>query len=812
MAAAGTEVERLIVRIVGDASSFLKTFQQAASAAAHFAGSVKATFSAVGDAVASAGEAVARHSVGAFADFDQAMTESTSIMRGLTDGQLARMKEAVFELSSKHAKGPADLAKSFYFMASAGLSAEESINSLQLVTRFATAGAFDIQKATDMLTASMNALGMKSDDANVTFANMTRISDVLVRATTLAQGSTEQFAQALTRDAASVAKQYNIPLEETVATLAAFHDANIKGAMAGNTFGRMIRLLMAASARKGDLHKQLGFSVFDDNTGKLRAIPDIMQNLGESLARMTPQMRSATLTAMGFQVLSQKALGPLFGESSKIRNYTKALNEAGGETDRVAQKQMASFTNQAKIMWNTITILAIELGEKLAPSLRAAGDVVRTAAMWFRKLDPATKATVYWWVQAGLAVAGLTAGVKALAAALGFLGVAKLIATAVWFRIALEFVVLKAAMLAFTVAMGLVKIAFAAGGIMLALPTMVAIGAAAVVAGVALYAVFRAAKDVFGLFASANYSNVLGQVGGILGGWWEMLKNVAQVARTDLPAAWGLLKAGLAVALSQVRDALPPLWTLITRGFDLAWTYAAARFRYHFLTAFVSVMEWLGGKVMAMARAVTPEGLADVLLGKGEKKDGPLKQAEKDANTAAKAYKRFRTALGGFDVPESQRTKDLKADFDKLNAATREAKVIKGFGFVEDLPPDHLLKNLTAGANAAGQAVKQGLAVPLTDVMGLLKGVDAVAYGSSAALTRLGEMSEAIWGEGKAKGRRKGPPGGAQAKGPDAAGAEKTQDKLLQEAQKQTDILEQLRDEGGRLGEGAEVAGLFDPK
>jgi TP901 family phage tail tape measure protein len=97
-------------------------------------------------------------------------------------------------------------AEAFFFLASAGLDAEQSIAAMPQVAKFAQAGMFDMALATDLATDAQSALGLSSKDATENLENLTRITDVFVRANTLANTSVEQLAVAFTTKAGTALK------------------------------------------------------------------------------------------------------------------------------------------------------------------------------------------------------------------------------------------------------------------------------------------------------------------------------------------------------------------------------------------------------------------------------------------------------------------------------------------------------------------------------------------------------------------------------------------------------------------------------
>jgi len=166
--------------------------------------------------------AMATKVVKSFASFDLAMTESQSIMKGLSASAKKDMRAMALDLARNSKFGPAKLAKAYFFLASAGLNARQSIAALPAVTNFATAGAFSLERATKLAAGAQNALGLESRNAQTHLANMRRVMDVLVTGNQIAQANVEEFSEALTNRAAPAMVNYGIRLEEGVAVLAAY--------------------------------------------------------------------------------------------------------------------------------------------------------------------------------------------------------------------------------------------------------------------------------------------------------------------------------------------------------------------------------------------------------------------------------------------------------------------------------------------------------------------------------------------------------------------------------------------------------------
>src|SRR6056297_2218606 len=184
---------------------------------------------AIGAAAGAAIGGIAITSVKEFAKFDSALNQSLAIMGDVSQALQDDMANAAKEVAKTTSFSAEQAAESFYFLASAGLDAEAQIEAMPQVAKFAQAGMFDMATATDIATDAQSALGLASDDAAENLDNLTRVTDVFVKAATLGNLSVEQLGTAMTAKAGTALQNLGKDLEEGAAALTIFADQGIKG-------------------------------------------------------------------------------------------------------------------------------------------------------------------------------------------------------------------------------------------------------------------------------------------------------------------------------------------------------------------------------------------------------------------------------------------------------------------------------------------------------------------------------------------------------------------------------------------------------
>lgn len=338
-----------------DAESGLKKFGKAAAGVA----------AAAAAALAGIGTAAVKE----FSKFDSALTKSQAIMGDLSDSLKTDMEQTAREVAKTTTFSAEQAAESYFFLASAGLDAASSIAAMPEVAKFAQAGMFDMALATDLLTDAQSALGLSiRDDAVANMENMVRVSNVLVKANTLANATVEQFSTSLTTKAGAALRSLGKDVEEGVAVLAAFADQGIKGEVAGTQLSIVLRDLTTKAIKNKEEFAAMGLEVFDAN-GEMKNLGDIVANLETVLAGMSDETQKATLLQAGFSDKSLASIQALLGTSDAIKNYETQLRQANGTTDEIANKQLTSFAAQLDLAKSRIQDVGISIGGALAPAL-----------------------------------------------------------------------------------------------------------------------------------------------------------------------------------------------------------------------------------------------------------------------------------------------------------------------------------------------------------------------------------------------------------------------------------------------------------
>ncbi len=342
-----TAIGDLVARLRMDTTGF----NRSAKGSTRVLGSLNRMVGGLGVTLGAAGIATSFMRMGRAAnDFAGAMNRSLAIMTGVNAAMRKDMERTAFSVAASTQFSANQAAEAYFFLASASMDAEQSIAALPAVARFAQAGNFDLALATDLATDAQSALGMKSKDTAANLENLIRVTDVLVKANTVANASVQQFSEAITNKAGGAMRMFNIEMEQGIGVIAAFADQGVKGADAGTKYSIVLRDMTTKAILNKKAFADLNLEVFDSQ-GKFRGVSQVIGDLEPIMARMSDETKKLTLMTLGFTDKSIQATQALLGYSTFMQNVEEQTRAAGGTVKDVSENVLTDFDEA----WNKVT-------------------------------------------------------------------------------------------------------------------------------------------------------------------------------------------------------------------------------------------------------------------------------------------------------------------------------------------------------------------------------------------------------------------------------------------------------------------------
>ena len=401
----GSAVGRLLL----DTSGFVSGFGGAARAIRTFQSETSTTagkFVAMGTALTSVGRTmtttVTIPLIGAgaaattvAANFESSMSQvqatmgATSDSMSQLDGQTVNTMEALSDLAQEMGASTkfsaTEAAAAINNMAMAGYDVQEIYQSLPQVLSLASAGALDLDYATQLVANGLNVMGMQTSDAQ-------ELADKLAVTASNAYGSVSDFGEGLLV-AGAQAKLANVSLTDTMTALGILGDNGISASEGGTYLRNTLKNLYTPTEDAGKALKELGVQTANSD-GTLRDFQTVLGDLGTALDGLTEEQRINYMSRI-FDTRTISAANALIKNSGNRWNeLSDAIDNAGGAADQMAQTQLNNLSGQLTILKSSIEGAAISFGNILLPTIKKLATGFQNLMNWINGLDSAQQQTL----------------------------------------------------------------------------------------------------------------------------------------------------------------------------------------------------------------------------------------------------------------------------------------------------------------------------------------------------------------------------------------------------------------------------------
>lgn len=325
-----------------------------------------------GTATAVAGIGIASIKVGS--TFSSAMSGVAATM-GITVDEINQGSES-FEMLKAAAKeagattkySASESAEALNYLALAGYDAEKSVEALPKVLNLAAAGGLDLAYASDLVTDSMSALGMETDE-------LEGFVDELAKTSQKSNTDVAQLGEAILNigGTAKIMAGGTVELNTQLGILA---DNGIKGAEGGTALRNVLLSLSAPTDKQAKAMKELGVETYDAN-GNFRSTDDIFQDLNGTLGDMSKKERTEVLSELFNKVDLKAANALLAGSGERFGELSNEIANADGAAENMAETLNNNLKGKIGLLKSALEGLGIEIYESVdAPLMNVADAAV----------------------------------------------------------------------------------------------------------------------------------------------------------------------------------------------------------------------------------------------------------------------------------------------------------------------------------------------------------------------------------------------------------------------------------------------------
>lgn len=273
-------------------------------------------------------------SMGLYAGIENEMTSALIKLRGsMTDVSVEsqKVKDSVSDLAKNSKFSELEVTQGLNGLATAGLSAADSLNVLPAVLQGATASGASMENTTAILTDSLAVFGLASENA-------TDVIDTLAFTASNSKTTMEDLGAGI-KNVGPVAKELGLSVEEVSNMIGIMGDKGIQGAEAGTALRAAFQGLAGASAGSKKAMDELGISM-QNADGTMKSSVEISKELADKLADSTPQEKLAAATKIAGQTGSA-ALLTMINEADKIEESLQKVQDGAKGYSKTVADEMA---------------------------------------------------------------------------------------------------------------------------------------------------------------------------------------------------------------------------------------------------------------------------------------------------------------------------------------------------------------------------------------------------------------------------------------------------------------------------------------
>lgn len=323
----------------------------------------------VADAALTYSERMAKYSLTVGRAFESSMSQ-VKAYSGAVGEDFEKLETAAKNAGATTSKSAKEAADALGYMALAGWDTEEMLDGLMPIVRASEAGTADLKRTSDLVTDSMSAMGVATDD-------LSHYLDVC----TAAQSNSNTTLTALLEayvGCGGTLRNMNVPLEESAALLGTLANRGIKASEAGTSLNSILVNLMGANKSARDAMESLGVSAWDTQ-GNFIGVTETLRQLDGALKNCTEQEKAFLEAKIGGKTQMDTLQALIAGVRDEYDELYTTLENSQGALETTADTMHDNLAGAVTTMRSSLEALGVEFYDYLEEPAREAVEAVTEA-------------------------------------------------------------------------------------------------------------------------------------------------------------------------------------------------------------------------------------------------------------------------------------------------------------------------------------------------------------------------------------------------------------------------------------------------
>lgn len=304
--------------------------------------------------------------------------DSTSELKGQTVNTMDSLSSLAKQMGAETKFSATEAAEALNNMAMAGYNVNEIYDALPEVLNLASAGALDLDYATQLAANGLNVMGYGTD-------RLSELSNKLAVTASSAYGSVSDFGEGLLV-AGGAAKSANLNFTDTFTALGILGDAGISASEGGTKLRNVILSLYAPTDIAAEELKTLGIQTKDAD-GNVRDFQEVLKDLSGALDGLSESDRLNAINTI-FNKADIAGVNALLSNcTDRWDELSSTIDNAGDAAGQMSDTQLNNLNGQLTILKSGLEGLAIAFGEALLPLVKDVTAAIQAIVTWLNNLN-----------------------------------------------------------------------------------------------------------------------------------------------------------------------------------------------------------------------------------------------------------------------------------------------------------------------------------------------------------------------------------------------------------------------------------------
>lgn len=304
--------------------------------------------------------------------------DSTSELNDQTVNTMDSLSSLAKQMGAETKFSATEAAEAINNMAMAGYDVNEIYGALPEVLNLASAGALDLDYATQLAANGLNVMGYGTD-------RLSELSNKLAVTASSAYGSVSDFGEGLLV-AGGAAKSANLNFTDVFTALGILGDAGISAAEGGTKLRNVILSLYAPTDVAAEELNTLGIQTQDAN-GNVRDFQEVLKDLSGALDGLSEADRINAINTI-FNKADIAGVNALLSNcTDRWDELSSTIDNAGDAAEQMSDTQLDNLNGQLTILMSGLEGLAIAFGEALLPLVKDVTAFIQSVVTWLNNLN-----------------------------------------------------------------------------------------------------------------------------------------------------------------------------------------------------------------------------------------------------------------------------------------------------------------------------------------------------------------------------------------------------------------------------------------